>query len=370
MKARSLLALFFASICPLSGESWFSSNPIGMPKAAIAREDRAKHEYTLSIEGTATGEVRRLFSRDEEAEVKRWERVLAPGSGLVKEKEFRNGEIFSEKEYLAGGIPKLEILYKEGKEDLRIRFEYREGKPVRLVFERPEGSGSYKDEYLYLPSGEFRGVTRTYEDGTTYRSVFSMRNGSPLEEWHSFGGMDILFRYDGHGNVLGQEERRDGALTESVDYFYEDKPPFRIRERKSRDLLRDRETVVQYGEDGHPKLETTSERGMRLFAVRYSYRDDRLVKKEKRSKDTREYWEYEYDDRGELREESYSVNGVLKRKTAYPAKDAEGGYSSVEEYYKEGEVFLRIHYRDGKEAKSEVLKEGQVVRTKEAEDKR
>jgi len=365
MKARPLFALFFASVCPLHGESWFSSNPIGMPKAAITREERPEHEYALSIEVTAQGEVRRLFSRDENAEVKRWERVLGPDSNLVKEREFRKGEIFSEKEYLPGGLPKLEILYKEGKEDLRIRFEYGEGKPARLVFERPEGSGSYKDEYQYLPSGEWRGVTRTYDDGTIYRSVFSIQDGSPLDEWHSFGGMDILFRYDGRGNVLRQEERREGALTESVDFSYEDEPPFRIRERKSRDFLRDRETLVRYGEDGHPWLETTSERGVRLFIVRYSYRDERLVKKEKRSKDARESWEYLYEEKGGLREESYSVNDVLKRKTRYPEKGAEGGYSSVEDYYKEGEVFLRIYYRDGREVKSEVLKEGQVIRTKE-----
>ena len=54
------------------------------------------------------------------------------------------------------------------------------------------------------------------------------------------------------------------------------------------------ETLVLYGEDGHAKAETTSEKGVRLSVIRFSYQDDRLVKKEKRGKDSRELWEYAY----------------------------------------------------------------------------
>ena len=73
-----------------------------------------------------------------------------------------------------------------------------------------------------------------------------------------------------------------------------------------------------------------------------------------------------------MTDESYSVNGTLKRKTKYPKKEGEAlsGYSSVEEYYKDDKVFLRLYHKDGQEVKSEVLRDGQVIRTKETESKK
>ena len=319
-------------------------------------------------------EVRRLFSKDEKDEVKSWERP--PGTGRKPETGAGNtaGGSFSRKRtYLPNGLLKTESLYKQGKEDLRIGFEYAAGKPARLSYERPEGTGgSYKDEYQFLPSGGFRGLTRTYEDGKVYRSVFSLQDGMPLEEWHSFGDLAILFSYDGRGNLLRQEERREETLTELAEYHYDDKAPSRLRERKTRDYVLDRETLVLYDEEGHPKTETLSEKGIRLSVVRFSYENDRLVKKEKRGKDSRELWDYAYDEKGEMTDEAYSVNGTLKRKTKYPKK-GEGvseDYSSVEEFFKDDKVFLRLYYKDGQEVKSEVLRDGQVIRTKETESKK
>ena len=112
-----------------------------MPREAIKSEERSKYEYALCIEDGPEGEIRRLFARDEKEEVKRWERVRAPDGSLRQENEFRKGEIFSQKDYFPGGLPRGEILYRQGKEDLRIRFEYAEGKPARLSYERPEEVG-------------------------------------------------------------------------------------------------------------------------------------------------------------------------------------------------------------------------------------
>jgi antitoxin component YwqK of YwqJK toxin-antitoxin module len=358
--------ILFVGFLPARGlaaqVTWFASNPVGMPVKPITREQREEFDHYLSLEKSEAREIRRLFSR-EEGEVRRWERTLSPEGRIQEETEYREGEKKSVKRFFPTGLIREEALFSDGKQDGSFVYDYSEGRPGGVTFLRAETAEPYRDVFHYYPSGEFRGITRTYEDGKTYESRFSFFKGLPREEWHSFSAIDIFFRYDNSGNLVLQEEKRNGALTERIEFSYGTVKPVRLLERRTKELLTDRETHLRYDPDGHPREEVLFERGARIGVVRFEYRDNLLMRKEIRRRDGRELWEYRYDETKEPADEYYYVNGELRRTTRYPRGEE---FTSIEEHYKGASVFLRLYFKDGEEIKGEVLLDGRVVRTLES----
>jgi antitoxin component YwqK of YwqJK toxin-antitoxin module len=359
---RILAAGIFLTGALAAEETWFASNPVGMQVKPINREQREEFGHYLSLEKSETREVRRLFARDE-GEIRRWERALSPEGRVQEETEYRNGEKKSVKRFFPAGLIRQEILFSGGAEDGSFMYDYSEGRPAAVTFLRAGNSEPYQDVFQYYPSGEFRGIKRVYADGKTYQSLFSSFKGLPREEWHSFSEVSIFFRYDSVGNLALQEEKREGVLTERVEFFYSTEGPSRLRERRSRDFLADRETLLRYDPDGHPREEVRFERGARISVTRFEYQDNLLFRKERRRREGRELWEYQYDEGKEPTNEYYYVNGDLKRTILHTSGE---DYSTIEEYYKGGSVFLRLYYKDGEEIKGEVIMNGQVVRALEA----
>jgi|GEM_PF-1187291 len=356
MGALCLLAAACASAPIFPQTLRYASNSAGMALGEPLEPDRPSGAgFTLSVESSPGEEVRRL--RDARGvEVKRWERVFSP-TGELTEETVRDGEeIDAVRRYFASGLLKEELVYREGRPVGRFLFEYGENRPGAVRFSRPDGEDGYRDDYLFLPTGEFRGVQRHFADGKIYTSLFTTLEGLPWEEWHSYQGTEIFFRYDRRGGLLFQEERRDGKIRERVDFLYAPDPPHRLTERVARDLSADRETRLLYDREGRPERETLLERGERVAVTLFTYREGRLARKERRHRGGVQLWEYRHDDRGNLTAEYYTRNRELKKAVLYnPPPDR----SRVEEFYKEGQVFLRVHYRDGEETRREPVGGGE-----------
>jgi hypothetical protein len=220
-----LLGLAARTLC---AEAWYESNSLGIPLREIAPGERSGLEYTLRVDTAELRETRTLFS-EEEGEIRRWERRRSESGFLEEETLYKDGVKDSVTAFSPTGQIKSEILFIDGKEDGRFLFDYAvppsgeisAGVPLKVTFSRTEGNAGFRDEYLYLPSGDFRGVKRVYGDGSVYTSIFTSDRGTPREEWHSFGGLEIIFRYDNRGSVLYQEEYRDSVLVERVDFRYD-----------------------------------------------------------------------------------------------------------------------------------------------------
>jgi antitoxin component YwqK of YwqJK toxin-antitoxin module len=382
--ASLLCVLFLLVRFPLAAQvredAWYRSNSIGTPLESInapgAFADTGL-EYVLHISGGEAGgegekETRTLFDADG-TELRRWERLYSQTGAIEEETVFVEGVKDSHSFYYPSGLVKEEVLFTNGKEDGRFLFSYperagadgraeeggaspggyKELAPLSVSFSRPQAEG-FRDEYQYLPSGDFRGIKRIYDDGAAYVSVFNLDHGILRDDWHSFGALEILFHYDKRGNALYTEEYRDSVLVERADFRYDTQSPFRLKERRTRDAASGRQTVLEYGEDGNPARESVLEGGIAVEVTLFTYSGNLLARKETRRRTGSEEWEFFYNDDKDLVKEQYFRGGRLYMSRSYDPQAGEEEYSRVEEYFRDGEVFLRLYFKDGEEAKREL----------------
>jgi antitoxin component YwqK of YwqJK toxin-antitoxin module len=375
-------------------EAWYKSNSIGTPLESIDASDGfdaadapgafadAGFEYVLRVSGEDPGgeggkkETRTLFGK-EGTETRRWERLYSQTGSLEEETVFVEGAKDSLAFYYPSGLVKEEVLFTNGREDGRFVFNYPERggadgipeevgdsapgggykklAPLSVSFSRPQ-AGGFRDEYQYLPSGDFRGIKRVYDDGAVYTSIFNLEHGILRDEWHSFGALEILFHYDKRGNALYTEEYRDSVLVERGDFRYDTQSPFRLRQRRTRDAASGRETVLDYGEDGNPAKESVLDGGIGLEVTFFAHSGNLLVRKETRRRTEHEEWEYFYNDDKDLVREHYFRGGKMYMSRTHDPQAPAGGeeYSRIDEYFRDGEVFLRLYFRDGEEVKREI----------------
>jgi antitoxin component YwqK of YwqJK toxin-antitoxin module len=362
------LRLFFLIACVclsaariFADDAWYESNSIGTPRRSIELYEGKGLEYVLHVNSRGDEETRTLFDADG-VEVRRRELLYADGY-LEEETVYIDGVKDSLTVYYPSGLVKEEALFTNGREDGRFLFVYpetddrpfpdRRMAPLSVSFSRPDTVG-FQDEYQYLPSGDFRGLKRIYTDGVIYSSVFTTEKSVLREEWHSFGSLEILFRYDRRGNVRFAEEYRNAVLVERSEFRYDAETPFRLREKSTRNSATGGEVLLEYGEDGKPLRESVFEDGVRTGLTLFTYEDSLLVRKERRRRDGREEWEYFYDADKKLLRENYLRGGVMELIQYY---EPEPDYTRIEEYYKKGEFFLRLYYKDGEEIKRDIAGE-------------
>ncbi|MDR1933168.1 MAG: hypothetical protein LBQ57_10160 [Spirochaetales bacterium] len=357
------LLFFFLIVCLppariFADEAWYESNSIGSPLRPVEAWETGGLEYTLHTKSQDGKQTRTLFDA-EEAEVRRWERLYAEAGFLEEETVYIEGVPDSRTLYYPSGLVKEEVLFTDGREDGRFLFAYPAGEPDKkappfsVSFLRPD-DGGFRDEYQYLPSGDFRGIKRIYEDGAVYTSVFTTEKSVLREEWHSFGNLEILFRYDKQGNLRSSEEYRDGVLVERSGFRYDTEESFRLREKITWDIATGGEIRLEYGEDGNPLRESLFEEGSRVSVTLFTYKDNLLVRKEKRQRSGREEWVYLHDEDKKIVREDYLRDGETETILFY---DPQPEYTRVEEYYRNGELFLRLYFSDGEEVKREIAGE-------------
>jgi antitoxin component YwqK of YwqJK toxin-antitoxin module len=366
-------------------KAWYTSNSIGTLLQPINDPGAFADggiEYVLSVSGKDGREIRTLFDKDGK-EVRRWERRYSETGSLEEETVFVEGAKDSLTFYYPSGLVKEEVLFTNDQEDGRFLFsyagyagapdesaqaegaitpakdytkDYKKSAPLSVSFLRPQETGGFRDEYQYLPSGDFRGIKRIYDDGAVYTSIFNLDNGILRDEWHSFGGLEILFHYDKRGNALYSEEYRDSVLVERSDFRYDMESPFRLREKRIRDAASGRETVLEYGEDGNPARESILEGGVGIEVTLFTYSGNFLVRKEIRRRTNYEEWEYFYNDDKDLVREHQLRGGEMYMSRVYDPQAAGGEeeYSRIDEYFRNGEVFLRLYFKDGEEVKREI----------------
>jgi antitoxin component YwqK of YwqJK toxin-antitoxin module len=353
MRSASAFFLLLAACFLPADEAWYESNSIGSALRPIEAGENADSGYVLFTQSVDGEETRRLFDSDKK-EVRRWERRYTETGLLEEERVFEDGVEDSLTRYYPSGLVKEEVLFKDGREEGRFIFTYPGEEPSpgagslktaphSVVFSRPETD--FRDEYRYLPSGEFRGVKRIYADGQEYSSVFVATGGILFEEWHCFDALEILFRYDTRGRLRYTEEYRGGVLVERGGFRYdESQNPFRIREKTTWRIGEGRRIRQEYGDEGLLLRESVFEEGARVAVTLFTYEEKLMKRREKRERRGREEWEYFYNEDKDLVRENYSRDGELQ-KILYHDPDPE--HSRVEEYYRDGELFLRLYFRDG-----------------------
>lgn len=306
--ARFLLILLFMH-SPLSAwTEWYESDESGVTRAPVSEGDLARHDYVLHVERTAGLEVRTLYHLD--VPVRRTE-LEFEGGRLVSRRMYRNDELEATEHLRYWADGSLRLIRRIGDRGTSVEYRYRDG---RLTEEWVD-AGSSREHLLYDPVGRLEERTRWAGEEIVERET---------REYWGDGAEDRMrrrvvvspdgettYRYDEAGRLLGSSVSRDGAL----------------------DLQRSRR-----------------------------YEDGLLIEQREEREGVERVVRYEYDDDGILRQERISENGRLIRIVDHLAADRD--YTRVERLYRDGAETLRVYFRGEERLLEEMMRDGEVVRTR------
>jgi hypothetical protein len=168
-------------------------------------------------------------------------------------------------------------------------------------------------------------------------------------------------RYDQAGRLVEREYWYDGELIQRERFRYrgeEEVPLSSLLE----ELSLERTTVRSYDDEGRVvEIEVTEEGEQTERTVHRRDARGRIVETTKRGPRGVEHWRYEYGAEDALLREEYRVRGSLERITRYSEQEG----LRVDELYREGRPFMRVHYQSEQKVKEEFLRNGEVVRVRE-----
>jgi antitoxin component YwqK of YwqJK toxin-antitoxin module len=284
---------------------WYASDQHGVLGERIDEEQRDEHEYVVQVERDNATETRTLFAG--EATVERTVLEYADGQ-LVTRRTYRGEEIVS------------------------------------------------TEHFRYWRDGSLRRVRVVSERGGTVE--YRYRDGRLREEWITREQSRELIRYDELGRVARRTRWENDELVErETREYWGPSPDDPVRTVV---LVADgRETVRRYDESGRLQGTSTSRDGTVESDRNRRFENGKLVEEREESNGIVRLWQYEYEG-DELAIERYLEDGNLVKVTEHGV----GAHSRVETLYRDGDAVLRVYYQDRDRVEEQVIREGEVVRTR------
>jgi len=332
MKKTSILLLLLLSSVYGWAERYYESNALGLPIREIREFRTDEFEYVLMVEEHDDKTVKTLLM--DEQEYKRWELQYSEGM-LVSEIVYFEGVLSESRVYDLGALVEETLYEDETVAEKRI-YDYSAGylKEVRAV--DGDDNPLYVDVYERSRAGRLRRINRISDDEKD-ESSFIYSDGELVEEWHGNDEEGVLFRY--HDGEKLAEETWEGLklmLAEEVRMF----------EGKKEVVVEDKElgttTTRYYDEEDRLQIERTETDDDLLEHVRYDYQEEKVTKKTSITRSEKEDVLYEYDENGEVIQETLMRNTWIEKVIVHTGKD-----EYYEEIYREGKPALRVYFEDG-----------------------
>lgn len=346
MKPLLFLSIFFlCSAFPGPAENlFFRSNELGMTIEKIDKYRRNDFPYVVEIQEQAEVLVKILYKDGED--IKRW-RIIRKDDGR-REYTYTGEELESVVDYYPDGrVAEIAYYEKNGLVEHHI-YKYLEGELRYVLVENEEGKELYRNVYKRDSSGRLIKVIREFTDKNDFVSLYTFGSSGVAGEWHGTADEGHMFRFrdaerplskeEWEGLELAQEEEfqyQEESLTMSVYKNYKtgviERTWYNEEGRKKRVLKKEgssfvEEQLFEYNEKGEP-------------AVRY-----------KRTPEKREKWEFMYDENGERIAELYYKKNRLISKKEFVSED-----ETYEYLYRNGEPFIKIHYKNEQKVGEELL---------------
>lgn len=369
--AAVVTAVWLLAGAPLAAVEYFRADRFGTPLAALAGAPGSAAGFVLAVDSAAEAEAaglaaRRLLLKDGAA-VREWRRIAAAGGEPELEQELEEGRVVAERRYDAAGLLQEERHFSPAGE-LRQRevLVYR-GSDLRRV-ERYDAGGALlaTDSYDLTAAGRLRRFTRipaAGRGGAGRPAVLGLvfRAGELIEERHGAGDGELIVRAAG-----GAEYAREEWAGERLLAAQRPAPggPGAGTSFDGRAATRS-ETI--HDARGRPTLvrvyaaPAAGAAGALLEEQRYQYHPDgTLASLEVDGGRGLETYRYAYDGAGRRVREEYRRRGRLLRVTTFPAPG-----ERVEEVYGADGTVWRVFWRDQTREREELLRAGEVVRTRD-----
>ncbi len=293
------------SLALTAGEQWHVSDEHGSVREAIPETDRERYEYVVRVERAGAIETQTWFA----------------GGDVVE----------------------------------RTELEYADGRLVSRRIHR-DGELAASEEYRYWSDGSLRLVRRTGERDTTVE--YRYHDGRLDEEWILRPTSHERIRYDEVGRIVTRTRWSGDEIVERESREYWG-PSARDAVRRVVVTEVDRETVSRYDESGRLLGSSVSRDGTVESDRIRVFEDGRVVEEREERGGVMRVWRYEYEN-GTLRRERHLENDSLVRIIVH----TEGDVTRVESLYRDGEETLRISFRGEERVREEIIRDGEVIRTR------
>jgi hypothetical protein len=346
MKIIYLLFIIFIfnSFHAAGDELFFRSNELGMPLEKIMEFQRNDFPHILEIRESDNGLIKILY--EEEEEIKRWKIVERESGKRVY--EYVQGEIETIVDYYPAG--KIDVIEYYEEDAVTERHEYRyENEDLRYIrVVNADGEELYRNLYKRDDSGRLIKVVREYPDKNSFLSVYTFGSNGVAREWHGTAEAGVMVRFRDAIRTLSKEEWKGLQLTEAEEFAYEE-------ESLKMSVYKNYDTGViessWYNEEGNKIRALKKKDSIFLEENLFEYNEkEELILQYKRTPDKKEKWEFFYDERGERSVELYYKKDRLVSKKEYISED-----ETYEYLYREGNPFIKIHYKNERKVGEELL---------------
>ncbi len=335
---------------------YYISNELGMALEEIGWYRREEFPYILVVRKEASRETRTLLYEGQE--LRRWEyeadeQRIYRGSELEQRLRYDSQNRLMEDQSYIGGLLSRRTVYFYNRDVLE-----------RTETFDPDGLLLYRDFYKLSPDGQLRRVTR---DDPQQQQAQRLALGDGArgagEERYGDSREQRINRYDRQGRLVEREHWYGGQLMEREHFEYRGGEDI-LESSRLEEFSLERTTRRSYDDEGRVvRIEVTDGDGRIERTVHVRDGQGRIVETTRRGPRGIENWLFEYGPGEDPVREEYRVRGSLERITLYSAEGEER--FRVEELYREGRLFMRVHYRSGQKVKEEVLRNGEVVRVRE-----
>lgn len=346
MKTLCFLSLlFFFSVFPGTAENlFFRSNELGMTIEKIDKYRRNDFTYVVEIQEQAEVLVK-ILSKDGE-ETKRW-RIIEKDDGR-REYTYTGEELESVVDYYFDGrVAEIEY-YEKNTLVEHHTYNYSEGELRYVLVENVEGEELYRNVYKRDDSGRLIKVIREFPDKNDFVSLYTFGSSGVAAEWHGTAEEGHMFRFRDAERPLSKEEWEGVELAQAEEFQYQD-------ESLTMSVYKNYKTGViertWYNKEGRKKrvLKKKGSSFVEEQLFEYNERGEPAARY-KRTPEKREKWEFMYDEKGErIAELYYKKNRLISRKE-FVSED-----ETYEYLYRNGEPFIKIHYKNDQKVGEELL---------------
>ncbi|MBU8912713.1 MAG: hypothetical protein KOO61_01735 [Spirochaetales bacterium] len=362
----SMVAMFFVAL-PTHSAELYRSNAVGIRGEWINPDDADPQdpdspEYLLEISFIDGTEIRRLLNAGEEIQ-----RVEVTREGTTTTEEvFRNDDLENRTVRRDDGVLLHETRYSGGALTERWEYHY-EGALLtsREVLGR-EDVLLYRESYSYWANGTLRSIVK--EDESEIRTEYRYKDGRLEEEWVSRPGESERFEFDGAGRLVIRELFADDELTEQEVRLYWGADSGALLKQV---VVSSGEQITRRGYDERGRLisERVEESGDMVSELIRTFGEEFLVLEVETDGDGERRWEYQYTEEGERERVAYREDGRLVE-VSYLVLDPgdvpdDLPADRMTELFNRGEPILRIYYQGRQRLREEVIRNGEVIRTRE-----
>lgn len=296
------------------------------------------------------------YAEDDNSPVEKIQRIES--SDGYRELSYSDDRLSSERSFDRQGALQSERFYDENRLLSEIRRYYREkGRLKQVKAFDPLGKEIGAIDYRYDAEGRLLGVDLSGVLGSGTAGMLSSDQG-PEASWTQ-DNQTTVYAYNDQGQIEGRYTMKDSATLSAEKREYSEKGRLESTSLEGSKGSLTQKTI--YDKDGRVQ-ETIEGEGENTVHTKYRYDEKGRISESSKSQGThRISSKFSYDSDGKLIKTEISLDGVLQS-VRQNLKD-----STIEEFYDEGQLFVRASYKDGRKIKDEFFADGKILRTREYE---